>query len=133
MYQRAETETPSMPIVAIIAGGFLLLTTLLFFLVFHYRRKYMKERDPEVPTITYYPDVKNSGIDGKNEFDNPLYSQSVVADKEKTPLKRSYEERTQNEYATLDEMCPGPSSQGNTLSFGQDNYEVPRPLSPFKI
>lgn len=110
---------------------------LLFGTVF-YRKKYMKEKDPELPTLTYHPHVKEflppSEIEAR-EFNNPLYRQSTaeppskLTDEEEIAARNKLQSPTvdssTNEYATLDEVSSsfaGPST----------NYETPyrHPQSP---
>ncbi|VDM96510.1 unnamed protein product [Thelazia callipaeda] len=54
----------------------LLAVVLLSFGTFFYRRKYKKEKDPELPTLTYYPHVKELFTPNEvetREFNNPMY------------------------------------------------------------
>lgn len=107
-------------IVAVIAV-LVLSTLLLVLMVFYYRRKYIKERDPAVPTITYQPTANNTEENyNATEFDNPLYRQMPQKELEhKQELIDS--KRPQNEYATVDEVCGVPDGNSEYT----DGYEVP--------
>ncbi|EFO27862.2 hypothetical protein LOAG_00624 [Loa loa] len=97
----------------------LLAVVLLSFGTIFYRRKYRKEKDPDLPTLTYYPNVKelltNNEIETR-EFNNPMYRRSaieavpikVIAD-EPVPIAKSAQLRSPSvtdEYATLDYAVP---------------------------
>ncbi|VDD93231.1 unnamed protein product [Enterobius vermicularis] len=118
--QRSENQWMIPVLIASICVAAILLLGLIF-----YRKKYMKEKDPDLPTLTYHPHAKGYAppVDEYREFNNPLYRQSAVeiaakaeagyADlKNRGPVR---EEAPQNEYATLDEVSevtsPGPSSR----------------------
>ncbi|VDN57605.1 unnamed protein product [Dracunculus medinensis] len=108
----------------------------LFGVAFFYRKKYHKEKDPDLPTLTYYPHVKEflppSDIESR-EFNNPLYRQSIVEPvkpntQEIDKFKTSRMEPTMNDYATLDEVSislAGPSSTDPLLTDRKSPYEVP--------
>ncbi|VDO20029.1 unnamed protein product [Brugia timori] len=97
------------------------LLTLLFAVILlsfgtvFYRRKYRKERDPDFPILTYYPNVKelltHNEIETR-EFNNPMYRRptietvpvKVIPD-EPVPIAKSEQLRSSSvthEYATLD-------------------------------
>ncbi|VDM39174.1 unnamed protein product [Toxocara canis] len=113
-------------LIGVLAVAVSAVVLLLFGTIF-YRKKYMKEKDPDLPTLTYHPHVKEflppSEIEAR-EFNNPLYRQSTA----ELPSKLSVEEEiaarnklsaqpvdlSTNEYATLDEVSSslaGPSSR----------------------
>lgn len=50
--KRVQTSSAATTVIIVVAV-LVSITLLLILLVFYYRRKYMKERDPDVPTITY--------------------------------------------------------------------------------
>ncbi|VDK46413.1 unnamed protein product [Anisakis simplex] len=118
---------------------------LLLFGTFFYRKKYMKEKDPELPTLTYHPHLKEyippSEIESR-QFNNPLYRQSTT----EPPPKLSDEEEviarnklcqpppsaSTNEYATLDEVSSsvaGPSSRTRLLK----NESLLHAHNPFRL
>ncbi|VDO58694.1 unnamed protein product [Onchocerca flexuosa] len=126
-------------------GILIVITTALAALAIHYRRKYMKERDPVVPTITYIPTAINSEpIITKNQFNNPLYrraagtaadDQSAMKDSKSEDLKNTERSgRLQNDYAKFDDVYSEidssinsdklSDSPGNSVK-GVHDYEIP--------
>ncbi|KAL3998558.1 EMI domain family protein [Acanthocheilonema viteae] len=108
----------------------LLAVVLLSFGTVFYRRKYKKEKDPDLPTLTYYPHVKelltHNEIETR-EFNNPMYRRSAIEampikiPDEPVPMAKSAQLRSSSvthEYATLDYAIP-PSP-----------YEVPLHSTP---
>ncbi|VDK65134.1 unnamed protein product [Onchocerca ochengi] len=93
----------------------LLAVVVLLFGTFFYRRKYRKEKDPDLPTLTYYPHVKelltHNEIETR-EFNNPMYRKSAtevipikIIPDEPEPVAKSAQLRSSSvnrEYATLD-------------------------------
>ncbi|MCP9257987.1 hypothetical protein DINM_001154 [Dirofilaria immitis] len=75
----ASGKNSVMSTVVSIVSIMIVITISLSILVIHYRRKYMKERDPTVPTITYIPTMENNNecILTRNEFNNPLYQRTI--------------------------------------------------------
>uniref|UniRef100_A0A0N4XMP0 4.1m domain-containing protein n=1 Tax=Nippostrongylus brasiliensis TaxID=27835 RepID=A0A0N4XMP0_NIPBR len=56
---------------------------LLVSMMLYYRRKYFREKEPEVPTVIFHADGNDEGT----EFNNPLYSrQSIMVDPERGEL-----------------------------------------------
>lgn len=121
---------------SIVVSMLVVIAVALVALVFYYRRKYMKERDPVIPTITYHSGEKDGEANStKNEFDNPLYRQTAAlsektASKPKQPTTNK-SDRLQNDYATLDDMygATGPSTYDERLHIGTGG---PDPSSPRK-
>uniref|UniRef100_F1L1E8 Cell death abnormality protein 1 n=1 Tax=Ascaris suum TaxID=6253 RepID=F1L1E8_ASCSU len=120
LYQKSELES-KLPHASLAVGGLLLLSLLLVTLVFYYRRKYMHERDPDTPTITYYPQEKYSEVDRSgNEFDNPLYKQTA-ANKERLQRGSAFKENhsddtTLNGYTSIEDSYDVPSGEHEATS-----------------
>ena len=76
------------------AGVILLLVLLGITLggVLYYRKKYHKEKDPELPTVTYHPEPKSmdSGIavEPHREFQNPLFTKAPQLSEEEKQLEK---------------------------------------------
>ncbi|VDM36484.1 unnamed protein product [Toxocara canis] len=137
MYQKSQLES-KLPYASLAVGGLLLLSLLLFGLVFYYRRKYVKERDPHTPTITYYPQETHSEVGSSgNEFDNPLYKQ-VPADggglshKGSSVGENHHGDTAQNEYVTVDDSYADLSEKHNeaTNDDGQRGWITAMLTSP---
>uniref|UniRef100_A0A0N4ZMB4 EGF-like domain-containing protein n=1 Tax=Parastrongyloides trichosuri TaxID=131310 RepID=A0A0N4ZMB4_PARTI len=75
--------------------------SLLVALVVYYRRKYQKEKDPELPTVVYHDTKgKDENDDESNmEFKNPLYNhQNLIEETEKKYIKSLSPDNTSEEY-----------------------------------
>ncbi|CAG9533178.1 unnamed protein product [Cercopithifilaria johnstoni] len=94
----------------------LLAVVLLSFGTIFYRRKYRKEKDPDLPTLTYYPNVKelltHNEIETR-EFNNPMYKSAIEAiaikiPDESTAIAKNAQRNSSviHEYATLDYAVP---------------------------
>jgi len=138
-------STPFIALIALIAVLFALAG-----LVVYYRRKYMKERDPDMPTVTFHPHEKGYTAPGDdpNEFDNPLYRTSMVVDQpqrvavpaklarstsEKMKLEEDKEDWEKAEYTSFDVYGHGHGPSSSTVLDGHrpsssttsPRYEVP--------
>uniref|UniRef100_A0A915Q1P9 EGF-like domain-containing protein n=1 Tax=Setaria digitata TaxID=48799 RepID=A0A915Q1P9_9BILA len=115
----------------------LVVTIALAVLVLYYRKKYMRERDPIVPTITYHPTAINGGrIVTKNEFNNPLYQKTSnsqlatkgdsehLANSKKSSGPQNNCAKFDDVYAEIDSSF-GDERNGNFVKRIYD-YEVPR-------
>lgn len=127
--------------ISILIASICVAVILLLGLIF-YRKKYMKERDPDLPTLTYHPNVKGyiPPVDESREFNNPLYRQSAVDLATAKAVDAEYEVATkkttvgnepqQNVYESLDEvneeLRAGPSSRAPLM---HDTQAVPNPMN----
>ncbi|MCP9257988.1 Cell death abnormality protein 1 [Dirofilaria immitis] len=126
------TESSSWLFPALLAS--LLAVVVLTFGTFFYRRKYRKEKDPDLPTLTYYPNVKElltqNEIEAR-EFNNPMYRRSAIEvmpikiiPNEQVPIAKNAHLRSSSvthEYATLD------------YALSSSPYEVPLHSTPSPI
>uniref|UniRef100_A0A915PYD9 EMI domain-containing protein n=1 Tax=Setaria digitata TaxID=48799 RepID=A0A915PYD9_9BILA len=111
---------------------------LLLFGTFFYRRKYKKEKDPDLPTLTYYPNGKEllpTGEVETREFNNPMYRRSAletvpikIIPDEPVPTMKSGQPR--DEYATLDYAAPSSMEHLLKIRSIQSPYEVPFHSTP---
>lgn len=60
-------------VVPVVVVLFIILVLVLALLVVYYRRKYKREKDPDLPTVRYNTSDYSTSTIEKNEFDNPLY------------------------------------------------------------
>ncbi|TKR94416.1 hypothetical protein L596_008699 [Steinernema carpocapsae] len=108
---------------------FLLLafTVILFAFGFvaYYRSKWLKEKDPDLPTVTFHPEHQGFAVDepDHNEFNNPLYNRKSVVDGGPAKTEKDLEAlklgprvnlRPQNEYESLDQFQDIPSTSSAT-------------------
>uniref|UniRef100_A0A1I7W842 Multiple epidermal growth factor-like domains protein 10 n=1 Tax=Heterorhabditis bacteriophora TaxID=37862 RepID=A0A1I7W842_HETBA len=126
-FQRLEgtSSTSEVGIIVLAMTIFVAASLLLVSLVFYYRRKYFREKDPYLPTVVFHAENKGDG----NKFNNPLYTvrQSLVdcdraaelltTEEEELENKkirnRTKTDHIQNEYASMDEVA-GPSSSNSS-------------------
>ncbi|KJH52428.1 EGF-like domain protein [Dictyocaulus viviparus] len=122
-YQRQQSiennSRTGIILLALIVFG--IASVLLVSMVIYYRRKYIHEKEPDVPTVVFHSDPYNTGSEN-TEFNNPLYTTQSIIDPIRSELNEDEEDieqkklrgrttvdRAQNEYATLDDII-GPSS-----------------------
>ncbi|RCN30445.1 EGF-like domain protein [Ancylostoma caninum] len=79
-------------ILAVIVFG--ILSVLLVSMMLYYRRKYFREKEPEVPTVVFHAENHDEGT----EFNNPLYSRQSVLDPDRgaeflTPEEEALEQK----------------------------------------
>lgn len=59
--------------------------------VLYYRKKYHKEKDPELPTVTYQPEPKTMSpapVEAHREFQNPLFTKAPQLSEEEKQLEK---------------------------------------------
>ncbi|KAE9547511.1 hypothetical protein FO519_009277 [Halicephalobus sp. NKZ332] len=113
-----------------IGAGVIILLVLLGITVcgvLYYRKKYHKEKDPELPTVTYHPEEKSADVipvEPHREFQNPLFTRAPQLSEEEKQLeklkigtKQNYFMNTStksNDYAGLDDISQRPSSSSTS-------------------
>ncbi|KAK6041264.1 laminin EGF-like protein, partial [Cooperia oncophora] len=142
-FQRQQGEGGSRAgiiVLALVVFG--LASVLLVSMMLYYRRKYFREKEPDVPTVVFHAVNNDEGT----EFNNPLYSrQSMMVDPDRAELTaeeealeekkirgRSRTDRSQNDYATLDEINGTASSttRGSTVPLLAESAQHDESMRP---
>uniref|UniRef100_A0AC34G7V8 EGF-like domain-containing protein n=1 Tax=Panagrolaimus sp. ES5 TaxID=591445 RepID=A0AC34G7V8_9BILA len=106
--------------------GLLLLVAILSGVVFYYRKKYQKEKDPALPTVSFKSEpptntVFQNVIEPHREFQNPLYSRPIEPSEEEKELEKLKidgkkqmfdDQNSSNEYESIRDVSfnAGPST-----------------------
>jgi hypothetical protein len=106
-------------------------------IVFYYRKKYLKEKDPKLPTVSYKTQPTAAIPEPTSEFQNPLFSRPLTAhekelEKYKIGGTNNSKVIDETEYEShqipaLDKLSP---SQGNSSKKGLENPNIRESTMP---
>uniref|UniRef100_A0A914Z1T6 EMI domain-containing protein n=1 Tax=Panagrolaimus superbus TaxID=310955 RepID=A0A914Z1T6_9BILA len=100
--------------------------------VFYYRKKYRKQKDPKLPTVTYQPTqptaIFQEVAEPHQEFQNPLFTRPVEMSQEEMQLEKfkiggktkvvdEYNNTSRNIYATVEDVNNRTDSASSSSSF----------------
>jgi hypothetical protein len=104
-------------------------------IVFYYRKKYRKEKDPKLPSVTYQPTqptaIFQEVVEPHREFQNPLFTRPVEMSQEEMQLEKlkiggktkviDEYDSPKNVYATVEDMKKHTDSISSSSSSSKQN------------